>query len=228
MNISGFEKLTLLDYPGNVACIVFTQGCNYKCKFCHNSSLIGGNNEKYLEKDIFKYLEKRKNILDGVVISGGEPTLCPDLKNFISKIKNIGLKVKLDTNGTNPKVLRELINNNLIDYIAMDIKNSFSCYEKIVDVKNPFIEQIKESIDLIRNSGLEHEFRTTIMKEHHNVELLKEICQYIGKNEKYYIQNFRLSDCVLDKSLTPFNSDELSNIQQILNKEFPNAQVRNA
>ena len=228
MNISGFEKLTLLDYPGNVACIVFTQGCNYKCKFCHNSRLIGGNNEKYLEKDIFKYLEKRKNILDGVVISGGEPTLCPDLKNFISKIKNIGLKVKLDTNGTNPKVLRELINNNLIDYIAMDIKNSFSCYEKIVDVKNPFIEQIKESIDLIRNSGLEHEFRTTIMKEHHNVELLKEICQYIGKNEKYYIQNFRLSDCVLDKSLTPFNSDELSNIQQILNKEFPNAQVRNA
>lgn len=228
MNISGFEKLTLLDYPGKVACIVFTQGCNYKCKFCHNSSLISGNNKKYLEQDIFKYLEKRKNILDGVVISGGEPTLCNDLRNFISKIKKIGLKVKLDTNGTNPKVLGELINNNLIDYIAMDIKNSFSCYEKIVDVKNPFIEQIKESIDLIRNSGLEHEFRTTIMKEHHDIESLKEICRYIGKNEKYYIQNFRLSDCVLDKSLTPFNNDELSNIQQILNKEFPNAQVRNA
>lgn len=228
MNISGFEKLTLLDYPGKVACIVFTQGCNYKCKFCHNSSLINTDNEKYSEEEVFKYLEKRKKILDGIVISGGEPTLCKDLKEFIKKVKKYGLSVKLDTNGTNPKVLKELIEEKLIDYIAMDIKTSFSCYEKIVDVKNPFINQIKESIDIIKNSGLEHEFRTTIMKEHHNIDLLKEICQYIGKTEKYYIQNFRISDCVIDKSLTPFDNAELLNIQQILNKEFPNACVRGA
>ena len=228
MNISGFEKLTLLDYPGKVACIVFTQGCNFKCKFCHNSNLINTNNKKYSEKEIFNYLEKRKKILDGIVISGGEPTLCKDLKKFIIKIKKMGLLVNLDTNGTNPKILKELIDEGLIDYIAMDIKNSFSCYEKIVDVKNPFVEQIKESIDIIKKSGLKHEFRTTIMKEHHNIELLKEICKYIGKTEKYYIQNFRLSDSVIDKNLTPFNNEELLNIQKILNKEYPNACVRGA
>ena len=228
MNISGFEKLTLLDFPGKIACIVFTQGCNYKCKFCHNSSLISTNNQKYSEKEIFDYLEKRKNILDGIVISGGEPTLCKDLKKFIKKVKKMGLLVKLDTNGTNPKILKELIDEKLIDYIAMDIKNSFSCYEKIVGVKNTFIDNIKESIDIIKNSNLEHEFRTTIMKEHHNIESLKEICRYIGKDEKYYLQNFRISDCVIDKSLTPFDNQELSNIEKILNKEFPNACVRGA
>lgn len=226
MNISGFEKLTLLDYPDKIACIVFTQGCNYRCKFCQNGTLLDNNQGKITEKEIFSFLEKRRNILDGVVISGGEPTLCKGLLDFIKKIKNLNLSVKLDTNGTNPKVLKQLIEENLIDYIAMDIKTSFACYEKIVDVKNPFIEQIKESIDLIRNSGLDHEFRTTIMKEHHNIDNLKQICEYIGKKEKYYIQNFKLSDCVIDKSLTPFNSDELIQIKQILNKEFPNAFVR--
>ena len=226
MKISGFEKLTLLDYPGKVACIIFTQGCNYKCKFCQNSSLIGIGNEEYKEQEILDYLEKRKNILDGVVISGGEPTLCKGLKSFIKKIKELKLLVKLDTNGTNPQVLNELISEKLIDYIAMDIKNTFACYEKIVDVKNPLIERIKESIDIIKNSGLDHEFRTTIMKEHHNIKLLKEICEYIGKEEKYYIQNFRISDYVIDKTLTPFDETELLDIKEKLTKEFPNAYVR--
>lgn len=226
MKISGFEKLTLLDYPGKVACIVFTQGCNYKCKFCQNSSLIETSDNQYSEDEIFNYLEKRKNILDGIVISGGEPTLSKGLKDFIKKVKELNFLVKLDTNGTNPTILKELISENLIDYIAMDIKNTFACYEKIVDVKNPLIERIKESIDIIKTSGLEHEFRTTIMKEHHNIKLLKEICEYIGKDERYYIQNFRLSDYVIDKTLTPFDESELLDIKEKLTKEFPNAYVR--
>ena len=226
MKISGFEKLTLLDYPGKVACIIFTQGCNYKCKFCQNASLITTDNQEYSEEEIFNYLEKRQKILDGVVISGGEPTLCKGLKKFIKKIKELNLLVKLDTNGTNPNIIKELINENLIDYIAMDIKNTFACYEKIVDVKNPLIERIKESIDIIKTSNLDHEFRTTIMKEHHNIKLLKEICEFIGKNEKYYIQNFRLSEYVIDKTLTPFEDAELLDIKEKLTKEFPNAYVR--
>lgn len=226
MKISGFEKVTLLDYPGKIACIVFTQGCNYKCKFCQNSSLIDKNLGNYSEKEIFNYLEKRKKVLDGVVISGGEPTLCKDLIQFIRKIKELGLLVKLDTNGTKPKVLAALIDEELIDYIAMDIKNVFSYYRELVDVDNPFIDRIKESIELIKRSGIEHEFRTTIMKEHHTIEGLKTICNYIGKDEKYFIQNFQISDCVIDKCLTPFEENELVDIKSKLSKEFPNALVR--
>ena len=227
MNISGFTKLTLIDYPKKLACIVFTQGCNYNCAFCQNSGLIKCEKESLIDQDsIFKYLEKRKNILEGVVISGGEPTIQPKLYDFIKKIKKIGMLVKLDTNGSNPDVIKKLIEERLIDYIAMDVKNVFDEYNPIVNLRRVNIENIKESIELIKNSGVEHEFRTTIMKNYHNVDNLAKICEYLGKNEKYYLQNFEDSENVLDKNLIAFTNEMLSNIQTILRKNFPNVSVR--
>ena len=155
MLISGFDKVTLLNYPGLVACTIFTKGCNLKCPFCHNSSLISGNDDTYIDEDeIFKYLNKRKNIIEGVCISGGEPLLQKDIKEFIRKIKSLGLKVKLDTNGTNPDLILSLINDNLLDYIAMDIKNIKSKYELTSGAKVK-IDNILKSINIIEDKPVE-------------------------------------------------------------------------
>ena len=218
MLISGFDKVTLLNYPGLVACTIFTKGCNLKCPFCHNSSLISGNDDTYIDEDeIFKYLNKRKNIIEGVCISGGEPLLQKDIKEFIRKIKSLGLKVKLDTNGTNPDLILSLINDNLLDYIAMDIKNIKSKYELTSGAKVK-IENILKSINIIENSGIDYEFRTTI-KEFHTLSDIDYISKKLDKKSKYYIQNFVKSDAVLDKNLHSFTSDELKEMKQILNNE---------
>lgn len=227
MNISGFTKLTLIDYPEKVACIIFTQGCNFNCGFCHNSGLIKCNMDNLIkEKEIFEYLEKRKNIIDGVVISGGEPTIQKDLIPFTKKIKDMGFLVKLDTNGSNPEVLKNLINNNLVDYIAMDIKNVFKEYNPIINFKQINIDKIKESIDLIKTSNVNHEFRTTIMKNYHDIDKITEISEYLGKDQKYYLQNFQDSSNVTDKNLVSFTNDMLLNFQNKLNSNFPNVVVR--
>ncbi len=219
MLISGFDKVTLLNYPGLVACTIFTKGCNLKCPFCHNSSLISGNDDTYIDEDeIFKYLNKRKNIIEGVCISGGEPLLQKDIKEFIRKIKSLGLKVKLDTNGTNPDLILSLINDNLLDYIAMDIKNIKSKYELTSGAKVK-IENILKSINIIENSGIDYEFRTTIIKEFHTLSDIDYISKKLDKKSKYYIQNFVKSDAVLDKNLHSFTSDELKEMKQILNNE---------
>ena len=219
MLISGFDKVTLLNYPGLVACTIFTKGCNLKCPFCHNSSLISGNDDTYIDEDeIFKYLNKRKNIIEGVCISGGEPLLQKDIKEFIRKIKSLGLKVKLDTNGTNPDLILSLINDNLLDYIAMDIKNIKSKYELTSGAKVK-IDNILKSINIIENSGIDYEFRTTIIKEFHTLSDIDYISKKLDKKSKYYIQNFVKSDAVLDKYLHSFTSDELKEMKQILNNE---------
>ena len=170
MTINGMQKLTLLDYPGNVACLIFTQGCNFRCPFCHNSGLLDMNNncEKIDEKEVFKYLEKRRGLLDGVCISGGEPLLQKDIEDFIRKVKDLGYKVKLDTNGSSPKKLKQLIEDGLIDYVAMDIKNDFLNYDKTAGMCTN-IDNIKKSIEIIENSNIEYEFRTTIVKQFHDV-----------------------------------------------------------
>lgn len=227
MNISGFTKLTLIDYPKKLSCIVFTQGCNYNCAFCQNSGLIKCNKESLIDhEEIFSYLKKRKNVLEGVVISGGEPTIQPGLIDFIKKIKDMGFLVKLDTNGSNPDVVKKLLDLKLVDYIAMDVKNIFDEYDPIVNLKKVNIENIKQSINMIKDSGVDHEFRTTIMKNYHDVNKLTKICEYLGKNEKYYLQNFEDSEMVLDKTLVSFTSEMLANIQNILRKNFPNVSVR--
>lgn len=216
MIIDGFEELTLLDYPEHLACMIFTRGCNFRCSYCQNSSLIRYNNEpgNYSEESILDYLKKRKGKLEGIVISGGEPTIQKGLKDFIIKVKELGYKVKLDTNGSNPKILKELIDNNLIDYVAMDIKNDLDSYEKITNSKMN-TKAIKESIDILSNSKIDHEFRTTIMKGCHKITNLKKILELVKKN-KYYIQNFKMSDDVIDKTLNSFTTEELKMLKEEL------------
>lgn len=226
MIISGFEKLTLLDFPGKVACIIFTQGCNFKCSYCQNSDLLNcSGNGLISEEEIFKYLEKRKKVLDGVVVSGGEPTIQRDLLRFIKRIKELGFLVKLDTNGSNPNVLKKLIEEKLVDYVAMDIKNVFNKYSDVIKI-NINLDKIKESIELLKASNVNHEFRTTIIKSFHSLDDILKICEYLGKYEKIYLQNFEDSDGVIDKSLKSFTKDELIEIQNEINSKFTNVKVR--
>ena len=225
MNIAGVQKVTLLDYPGKVACEIFTQGCNFECPFCQNSSLIPiTNTGEFSEEEIFEYLNLRKNILDGVVITGGEPTVQKDLKGFIKKIKDLGLLVKLDTNGGNPKVLQELIDEDLVDYVAMDIKNVFNKYN-ITAGKKINLDNIKKSIEILKASKIDYEFRTTIIKEMHSLDDIISICKLVG-NAKYYLQNFEDSENVLNHSLHGFSREELLFIDKYLKDVFPNVEIR--
>lgn len=225
MNIAGVQKVTLLDFPGRVACEIFTQGCNFACPFCQNSSLIPITNTKeFSEEEVFEYLNLRKKILDGVVITGGEPTVQKDIKEFIKKIKELGLLVKLDTNGSNPKMLQELINDELVDYVAMDIKNIFSKYN-ITAGKKVILDNIKKSINILKNSKIEYEFRTTIVKELHKIDDIVSICKLVG-DAKYYLQNFEDSDDVIDHSLHGFSHEELLFINNYLKDLFPNVEIR--
>ena len=218
--IDGFDKLTLLNYPDKVACTIFTKGCNFKCPYCHNSSLISLDkvNDKY--EEVMSYLNKRKGILDGVCITGGEPLIHKSTKDLIIEIKNMGFLVKLDTNGSNPAMLKELIDEKLIDYVAMDIKNTFDKYEMTIGCKTN-IDNIKRSIEIIENSNIDYEFRTTIVKELHTIDDIKGIASMLNKKSKYYIQNFRNSDGVLNKNLNGFTKEEL----EILQKEIKNKNV---
>lgn len=225
MKIAGFQKLTLLDYPSKVACIIFTQGCNYKCPYCQNSGLIEHENEELInEEEIFAYLNKRKGVIDGIVISGGEPTIQKDLKTFMKRVKDMGLLIKLDTNGSNPNLVEEVINEGLVDYIAMDIKNVLELYKDVTDVK-PNIVNLKRSIELIKNSPIEHEFRTTIIKNIHDIDKILEICSYVD-GERMFLQNFVRSENVLGEYLEPFSEAELIEIDNIIKEKFPNVRIR--
>ena len=223
--IEGLQKVTLLDYPKKVACTVFTKGCNFNCSFCQNSSLIKCDKGKISEEEVLEYINKRKNILDGVVVTGGEPLVQKDIKEFIKKVKDLGLLVKLDTNGSNPKVLKELINEKLVDYVAMDIKNIFLKY-KITIGKNTTLKNIEESIKILKESSIEYEFRTTIVKELHTIDDIRKICEFIGKKSKYYLQNFEDSEDVINHNLHGFTYEELVLINDNLKENFPNMEIR--
>ncbi len=209
MLIGGIHTLTLLDYPGKVACIIFTAGCNFRCGYCHNAEFVLPEKIKERMNDmipvekIFSFLDKRKGKLDGVVVSGGEPTIHPDLIDFIRKIKEKGFLVKLDTNGTNPMAIEKLLAEKLVDYIAMDVKASKEKYDELTGVKNNFAS-IKHSRDLIKNSDIDYEFRTTVVKGFHDEEEMRKIAQFCRGAKMYSIQNFRPQK-VLDKEFKKFN-----------------------
>ena len=230
MNIAGLQKLTTSDFPGVLSCIVFTQGCNLKCPYCQNSELIPMLKEfkadSLTSDEVLEFLTKRKNVLEGVVISGGEPLLQPDIKHFICLAKEIGYKIKLDTNGTNPKLLKELIDEELIDYVAMDIKNDFDNYAKTIGVENFDTSKISQSIEVLKNSKIDFEFRTTICKEFHNISTISNICELIGKEPKFFIQNFEDSSNVINHSLHGFTFEELQEIQKYYETRYPNFKVR--
>lgn len=202
MVISGFQKLTLLDFPGHTACTLFTNGCNMRCPFCHNTPLVTGTaREHFTEEEIFSFLKKRQGLLDGVAITGGEPLLQKDIKEFVAEIKAMGYAVKLDTNGSFPEKLDELISCSLVDYIAMDIKNSFAKYS-LTCGREIHIDDISKSIEIIKSSDIEHEFRTTVVRELHTVKDIVSIARMLGRNEKYYLQCFKDSGDILSQGMS--------------------------
>ncbi len=193
MKIGGLNKFSLSDYPGKVASVVFTQGCNFRCRFCHNGSLIPGNvpdSSLIPQEKVFEFLEDRSSQLDGVVITGGEPTIQPDLSAFIHRIKTMGFSVKLDTNGSRPKVLHKLLEEKLIDFMAMDIKAPLDIYDRLTGVQTP-ISRIEESIELIAGSGITHEFRTTVVKPLLSPQDLLSIRKLIPPGSTHRLQKFR-------------------------------------
>ncbi|HBP01494.1 MAG TPA: anaerobic ribonucleoside-triphosphate reductase activating protein [Candidatus Moranbacteria bacterium] len=193
MRLGGYQKLTLIDYPGKIATTVFTVGCSFRCPFCHNPELVLADQFPELndmEAEFFKFLEKRKGKLEGVCITGGEPTIQPDIINFIKKVKAMGFLVKLDSNGTRPDVLRKVIKEKLVDFIAMDIKNSPKKYSKTVGVSAD-MERIKLSVYMIMNSGIDYEFRTTVVPGIHEEKDFDEIAKWIKGAKAYYLQEFR-------------------------------------
>ena len=227
MNIQGFQKLTLLDFPGKTACTVFTGGCNLRCPFCHNGSLVQNPTEQQsVEPQVIEYLKKRQGILDGVCITGGEPLLQPDLLEFIKKCKEIGMAVKLDTNGAAPEKLEKAIKSGLIDYIAMDIKAAPDKYSEAVGLDISFIP-FRKSMELIRNSGIDYEFRTTAVKGIHTLADFEEIARLLKPDEKYFIQKFTDSGNLLDSDgLGAFSDAETEQILENIKKYTPRVASR--
>ncbi len=217
MKICGLQKTTLLDFPEHVAATVFTGGCNFRCPFCHNSDLLGSDAPAaYSEEEILEFLKKRSGVLEGVAITGGEPTLQPDLREFIEKVRDLGLEIKLDTNGYKPDVLKSLVNDGLIDYVAMDIKSSKERYPVVAGA--PFInmENIEESVDFLKSGVVPYEFRTTVVRELHSPEDFEKIGRWIEGADRYFLQNFVDSGNVLDPVFTGCTKDELTSYMEIV------------
>ena len=228
MQIHGFNKTTLLDYPRHLAATVFLGGCNMRCPFCHNASLVAGvvSQPTIPEQEVLSYLAKRKGILEGVCITGGEPTLHPNLITFIKKIKELGLKVKLDTNGTNPQLLKTLVTDRLIDYIAMDIKNSKEKYSQTAGLNHFNIDPILESADFLLTSPIEYEFRTTIVKEYHSREDMLSIGGWLTGAQAYYLQSYEDSGEILLPGLHSHNRETLHEYVKLLTPMIPSVSVR--
>lgn len=222
----GIEKFSLVDYEGKLATTIFLNGCNFRCPWCHNSSLISFEGEKLDLDNLYDYLKKRKNVLEAVCVSGGEPTLNPHIISLLENIKKIGYHIKLDTNGSNPEVLEKLINNHLIDYIAMDIKNDELNYPRTIGLDNINFDNIRKSIQLIMNSNLDYEFRTTLVKELHNEESIKNIGKLIEGANKYYLQKFILRESCLDQTFKEVDIDTANLYKSILEKDIKNVYLR--
>ena len=230
MKIHGLQKLTLLDYPGKTACTVFTGGCNFRCPFCHNALLVTDidSSQTYSEEEILDFLSKRTGLLDGVCITGGEPLMNGDIADFIKKIKEMGYSVKLDTNGTFPERLKTLLENNLIDYVAMDIKNSKDKYAITAGIKNVNISDIERSINLLKSSDIDYEFRTTVVNEFHTEADILKIAEWIKGAKKYFLQNFEDSGNLIGENLTAVSKEVLESMKSVAKAFVENTQIRGA
>lgn len=231
--IAGLQKMTLLDYPGKVACTVFLQGCNYACPFCHNSQLLPFDREPFLEEAaLLAFLEKRKGILDGVCITGGEPTLYSGLENLLRQIKSLGFSVKLDTNGSRPDVLRHLAEEGLLDYVAMDVKNGPSHYAETVGVPGLKLAPVEESLRFLIGGGVSYELRTTLVQQLHDeaslVEMGQWLCSLVAdkKPERLYLQAFVDRESVAYSGLSAPDKAEIQRFSQLLSPFVHTVQVR--
>ena len=234
MVFGGFQKVTLLDYPGKTACTLFTTGCDFRCPFCQNSSLVCPDMAEQASKDvqtiteseILSFLKTRHDLLDGVCISGGEPLLHNELGSFIKDIKEMGFLVKLDTNGNHPDKLKELIESGLIDYVAMDIKNTPEKYAMTAGIPDIDISAIEESVKILLSGIAAYEFRTTVVREFHTGEDLMSIAQWVSGARKYFLQRFVNSDGVLTNGLQGYSDEEMHQFLVTVKSVLPTAEIR--
>lgn len=228
MIFNGFQKLTLLDYPGHVACTLFTAGCNFRCPFCHNASLVThiGDSEHYSDEYVLDYLKKRKGIVDGVCITGGEPLLHEEIADFIKKVKDIGYLVKLDTNGYLPDRLISLVNDGYVDYVAMDIKNSKEKYPLSAGIDNLDIAMIEKSVDFLLQNCVDYEFRTTVVKELHTLQDIEFLAQWISGAKRYFLQNFIDSGDLISDNMSAVETQTIKMMQEAASKYVKNVEIR--
>jgi len=228
MVISGLVKSSIIDYPKKIAAVVFTHGCNFRCGYCHNPDLVAEVAKNIIvEEEILNFLKSRRNILDGLVITGGEPLIHKDIGDFLLKIKEMGYLIKLDTNGYNPDFLERIIQNNLVDYVAMDIKTSLEKYSEVVGVDLDF-HNIAKSINLIMRKARDYEFRSTLLPKHHNEDTIKQMVSLVSGAKRFYIQSFRnsvtlKSDYLLEKTFTIV---ELKKIEKMFINNVESCSIR--
>lgn len=218
--------MTMLDFPERVACTVFTYGCNLRCPFCHNATLVIDKAELFDEDEILAYINKRKGVLDGVCITGGEPLLQRDIFDFMKKIKDLGLLVKLDTNGAYPDLLKRAIDEGLVDYVAMDIKNSREKYALTAGIEDLDISPFEKSVEILKTSGIDYELRTTVVRELHELSDMKKIAEWISGAKKYFLQSFVDSGNTIKTGYSAHDKNTLEAFRQAVLEHIPSAEIR--
>ncbi len=231
MRIVGLQKLTLLDYPGKVACTVFLGGCNFRCPYCHNGQLLTDAPAVMSREDLFEFLESRRGLLEGVCVTGGEPTLSRELPEFLEQIKSMGFSVKLDTNGSRPEILKQILQQGLADYVAMDVKNSPQTYAATIGVETP-LEALEESLKLLLHGNTPYELRTTVVRQLHTAASIREMGQWLfelaGNQQirKIFLQPFVLRDTVPEQNLLPPENAQMTEYTLLLKTFAQEVSVR--
>ena len=228
MKFGGLQKLTLLDYPDKVAATVFTVGCNFRCPFCHNNSLVCGHGvekNEISEQEILNFLQKRRNLLEGICLTGGEPLIQPHVDVFLQKVRDMGYKIKLDTNGAFPETLNVLIKNGLVDYVAMDVKNSKELYAKTVGC-NVDVAAIERSVELLKSGVVDYEFRTTVTDTFHTEESIRDMAKWLVGAKRLYLQQFVDSGDLIDDTVTGVDEAVLKRYCEIAREFVPNTFLR--
>lgn len=228
MVLHGLQKMTLLDFPGKVAATVFTGGCNFRCPFCHNARLVTDLSESVEIKDeeIFRFLAGRRGLLDGVCVTGGEPLLLPDIVPFIHRVRDMGFAVKLDTNGSFPARLKELVGAGLVDYVAMDIKNCKEKYAETAGLETFDLTPVEESVRYLMEGHVDFEFRTTVLKDFHTPADIESLSAWIAGAPRYFLQNFVDSGGLIKEGLSPLSREELNALLTAARRHVPAAQLR--
>lgn len=230
MKVTGIQKLTLLDYPGVVACTVFTADCNFRCPFCHNAMLVLPeqiDDECLTDDEVFGFLKKRRGVLDGVAVTGGEPLLHADMPEFLARVKELGYKIKLDTNGSNPELLSEIVKNKLVDRVAMDIKNAPEEYARTIGLKSFDIAPVERSKEMLLRGDIDYEFRTTVVKGIHTKESLIGAAKWIEGAKEYYLQQFKDSgNLILPDGLSAYDEKQMHALADAVRDYVPTVEVR--
>lgn len=228
MDFHGFQKMTLLDFPGKVACTVFTGGCNLRCPFCHNALLVTQleSSDVISDFEVLSFLEKRKGLLDGICITGGEPLLHNSIECFIKKVKELGFLVKLDTNGCYPERLKNLVEQNLVDYVAVDIKNSKVKYQQTVGIQDFDISSVEETVDYLLEGHVDYEFRTTIVQEFHTTQDIVDVAKWIKGAPRYFLQNFIDSGNLICNDMHEVERETIYKMCEMAKEFIPETQIR--